>query len=492
MTTTPYSPSHPCRFAEVTHWDGEADALIVGFGIAGACAALEAAAAGARSILFEVAAGPGGTSALSGGEFYFGGNGGTLVQRQNGFEDATEDFFNYMMMAGGPGADEARVRLYADNALAHYHWLVAQGVPFKGTYHPQRTAEPFTDDTLVWSGSEAAWPFCEKAKPAPRGHAAQKRGMGAGKVVMTKLAERVAAEGNIEVQYNTRALALIADEANRVHGIVVRSDGVERFYKARKGVILCAGGFVSNVEMLKRFAPDAERVIKIPVSAGNDDGSGIRMGMSVGGAAIHMDQFLATKAFLPPECLIKGIFVNECGQRFINEDAYHGRITNYILKQPGGNAWLLLDNSIFERPVLFPDVEIAAVGETWQEIESELGLPAGELLHTIETYNHHAAQGVDSTHHKHAQWLRPIVEAPFAALSFCAEDYPPAGFTLGGLATLTTGQVIDPEGAVIPGLYAAGRTACGLPRWGEGYSSGMSLGDASYFGRQAGMHLAQS
>ncbi|SMB26761.1 conserved protein of unknown function [Sterolibacterium denitrificans] len=489
MTVATHTASRPCRLADVPHWDGEADALIVGYGIAGACAALEAAEAGASCLIFELASGAGGSTAMSGGEFYFGGNGGTPVQRDHGFADATEDFLNYMMMAGGPGADAERVRLFAENALAHYEWLQAQGVPFKGTYHPARTVEPFTDDTLVWSGSEAAWPFSERARPAPRGHAVQQEGMGAGRVLMEKLVAAVTVRRNIEAQFDTRALALIADADNHVHGLVVRSDGSERYYRARKGVVLCAGGFVSNAEMLRRYAPDALR-IGFHVSGGNDNGSGIRMGMSVGGAAIHMDQFFSTRPFIPPECLIKGIFVNERGQRFINEDAYHGRIGQYIMRQPSGNAWLLVDNSIFERPKLFPNIEVAAVGEHWAEIEHELGMPAGELVHTVETYNRHAAAGSDPIFRKHADWLQPLTEGPFAAMSFGDSAWPAAGFTLGGLATLPTGQVIDPEGAVIPGLYAAGRTACGLPRWGEGYSSGMSLSDASYFGRLAGRHLA--
>ncbi|MBP9713718.1 MAG: FAD-dependent oxidoreductase [Sterolibacterium sp.] len=482
-------PSHPCRLADVPHWDGEADALIVGYGIAGACAALEASAAGAQCLLFEKAAGAGGSSALSGGEFYFGGNGGTPVQREHGYPDTTEDFYNYLMMAGGPGADAERVRLYAENALSHYEWLVAQGVPFKGTFHPARTAEPLTDDTLVWSGSESAWPFCEHARPAPRGHAVQKKGMGAGKVAMQKLVERIVTEPRISVHYNSRALALIVDTDHAVQGMVVRVDGTVRYYRARKGVVLCSGGFIDNEDMVRRYAPDALRV-GIHVSGGQDDGSGIRMGISVGAAAIHMDQFLSTRAFVPPESLIRGIFINERGQRFINEDAYHGRIGQYIMRQPNGNAWLLVDNRIFERPVLNPGVEIAAVGETWTEIEEALGLPAGELLHTVENYNRHALAGTDPLFHKQAEWLQPLIEAPFAALAFGDQAWPAAGFTLGGLATRTTGQVINPDGAVIPGLYAAGRAACGLPRWGEGYSSGMSLADASYFGRLAGQHLA--
>ena len=65
-------------------------------------------------------------------------------------------------------------------------------------------------------------------------------------------------------------------------------------------------------------------------------------------------------------------------------------------------------------------------------------------------------------------------------------------FTLGGLDTLPTGEVLTEERSVVAGLYAAGRTACGLPRWGEGYSSGMSLADATFFGRQAGMRAARA
>ena len=83
-------------------WDIETEVAIVGFGGAGACAAIEAVGAGAKVTLFERTSGNGGTSALSGGEMYIGGNGGSPVQRKAGFEDKTEDFFRYLMMAGGP------------------------------------------------------------------------------------------------------------------------------------------------------------------------------------------------------------------------------------------------------------------------------------------------------------------------------------------------------------------------------------------------------
>ncbi|WP_020653326.1 FAD-dependent oxidoreductase [Massilia niastensis] len=484
-----YSPSRPCRAADVPQWDEETDIAVVGFGAAGSCAAIEARQAGARVTIFEVAAAAGGSAALSGGEVYVGGSGGTSVQRAAGFEDTTEDLYNYLMMAGGPGADAARTTLYAAQAEPHFRWLQEQGVPFKGTYLPGKWLEPLTDDTLVWSGSEQAWPFSESARPAPRGHAAQLDGWGAGKMLMARLSARALALGAV-AHVSSRVLTLVVDDAGAIVGLVARVDGAPRFVRALRGVILCAGGFIVNRDMVAQYAPAALGCQQV-VSAGNDDGSGIRMGIGVGAAAIHMDQFFATLPFFPPESLVKGIFVNERGSRFINEDAYHGRVAHYVLRQPGGRAWLLVDEGIFARPMIHPDITVAAVGDSVEELEQELGLPAGALVHTVEEFNRHAAAGQDPAFHKAAAWLRPLARGPFAALSYCPADMPAHAFTLGGLATTPDGQVLDGGGAPIAGLYAAGRTACGLPRWGEGYSSGMSLGDSTFFGRMAGLHAAR-
>ncbi|WP_341643785.1 FAD-dependent oxidoreductase [Thauera sp. SDU_THAU2] len=488
-TTPAHGPARPCRIEDVPRWDIDTDVAVIGMGAAGSCAAIEARLAGARVRVFEVASAPGGSAALSGGEIYAGGSGGTSVQRAHGFEDSTEDLYTYLMMAGGPGADTGRVRLYAEGAAAHFDWLEAQGVPFKGSYLPGKWIEPTTDDTLLWSGSEAAWPFSARARPAPRGHTAQFEGWGGGKVLMEKLCARAEALG-ATLHCNSRALSLIVDRNGSVAGVVVRIDGEEKYVRAHKGVILCAGGFIVNRDMVARYAPGALACTQ-PVSGGNDDGSGIRMGISVGGATIHMDQFFATIPFFPPESLVKGIFVNARGERFINEDAYHGRVGHYVLRQPEGKAWLLVDNETFGRPVIEPDIPIAAVGESWEEIEQELGLPAGALMHTVETFNRNAAEGRDPLFHKATDWLRPLTAAPFAALSYCAGELNAHAFTMGGLHTRPSGEVLDADGRPIAGLYAAGRCACGLPRWGEGYSSGMSLGDSTFFGRQAGMTAAR-
>jgi len=487
--TSLHSSSRPCRLAEVARWDLEADVVIVGFGAAGASAAIEAREAGASVLLLEVASGSGGTSSMAGGDIYLGGNGGTPVQRANGFEDATEDLYRYMLMAGGPDADEERVRLYAENALAHYHWLEAQGVRYRKTYLPGKRQAPGTGDCLIWSGNEDAWPFNEAARPCPRGHLPEVVGEMGGRFLVTTLASRAEALG-VEVHTDARVVALVADDARRVHGVVARIDGAERFARARRGVILCAGGFALDREMLMRCAPQVARLAADALSAGHDDGSGIRMGLSVGAAAIHMDELFTTLPIYPPESHVKGILVNEQGQRFVNEDAYPGRIAVHCLRQVGDRIFLLVDHAIFEQPTELSRIEVAAVGESWEEVERELGMPEGTLVHSVRIHNQHAAKGLDPLFHKGAKWLKPLDEPPFAALACHLGHAFYPYFTLGGLHVRPTGEVLTPDREVVPGLYAAGRTCCGLPRSAEFYSSGMSLADCTFFGRLAGRSAA--
>jgi succinate dehydrogenase/fumarate reductase flavoprotein subunit len=187
---------------------------------------------------------------------------------------------------------------------------------------------------------------------------------------------------------------------------------------------------------------------------------------------------------------VKGILVNERGQRFINEDAYPGRIGVYCTRQVGDKIFLLVDDAIFGKPAPYSRIEVAAVGETWQEIEREIGMLPGALVETVERYNGYAAKGEDPVFHKTPKYLKPLDEEPFAALAcHIGETFYPY-FTLGGLHTQPTGEVLTPERQPIPGLFAAGRSCCGLPRWAEGYSSGMSLGDCTFFGRLAGKTAA--
>ncbi|MFM8543314.1 MAG: FAD-dependent oxidoreductase [Chakrabartia sp.] len=477
----------PYPAAEVAAWDMETDIVIIGFGATGACAAIEAKQAGADVKLFERNSGSGGASGLSGGEIYLGGNGGTEVQRAAGFEDTTEDFAAYLKMAGGPCADEAKCDLYAQEAVNHFNWLKAQGVPYRGNYMPGKIIEPMDDTTLIWSGSEAAAPFYKSAKPAPRGHVIQHMGWGGGRPLVDILEAKARAIG-VDVIVDARALALIED-ADQVVGAIFRVDNKPVFVKARKGVVLATGGFVMNEEMRRKYCPDTFK-INDPIGD-KDDGTGINLGLSVGGDAIHMEQFFTTCPWTIPESHAKGVFVNIQGQRFINEDCYHGRVSRTAVDQPGDRVYLLLDSAHFEQPPEFARMTIAGTGNDWEEVERELDMAEGTLSRTMVFYNEHARAGRDPLFDKQTPILTPLDQGPFVALELHFQNSYFSFFTLGGLKTSTNGEVLDRAGAPIPGLFAAGRCTSGLPAWGHGYSSGMSLADCTFFGRQAGRKAAQ-
>lgn len=484
------SPTKPRRLSDVKHWDFETDVAIVGYGGAGSCAALEAADAGSSVMIFEVASEAGGSTKLSSAEIYMGGNGGTRVQQACGFNDETEDMVKYLMMAGGPQADETKVRNYAENSLSHFNWLVEKGVPYKDSFHEERAIMCLTDDCLLYTGNEKAWPFSEQAKPCPRGHNLYVEGDNGGPMLVKILTDQVEQRDNIDVKYETRVTALIADEDNEVHGCVIKMNMKEYTVKASKGVILCAGGFVMNDKMLQKYAPG---LFKATEKIGNpgDMGTGIMMGMGVGAAAINMNEGFVSLPFYPPADTTKGILVNKQGQRFINEDCYHGRVGYHLLQQLGDRVFMVFSATDDFQPPMFLCADIAGTGETIEELEEELELPTGMLKHTMAFYNENAKEGKDPLFHKSAEYLEEL-KPPYAAMD-CT---PHRGaffpyFTLGGLDTLTTGEVLTPEGEVIKGLYAAGRTTCGIPRTGAGYSSGMSVGDATFFGRQAGIQVAK-
>ena len=465
----------------VESWDREVDVVVVGFGAAGASVALEAKTAGAEALVLERMSGGGGTSALSTGQIYLGG--GTPIQTACGFEDSAEEMYKYLMAACGPGEDEPKIRLFCDGSVEHFDWLVAQGVPFKESYYGEGSYTP-TDDCLSYSGSELAHPYKDIAKPAPRGHTVQGDGIECGGVLMRALIASVAAAG-IPVQEDTLCDTLVVDDNRRVVGVVAKCDQKEQLILARRGVVLAAGGFINNREMVARYAPLLAKC-RFRAASDGDDGRGIRMGMGAGTAAIRMDVGCVVLPFTVPKVLLKGIMVNSQGMRFINEDVYQTVVGEAALLREQGKAWLICDVETFERP--FAPTDIAAVEETVEDLERAVGFPTGSLQQTMKFYNEHAANGHDPLFRKSADYLKPLDKAPFAALDFTAEKSLYTVFTLGGLHTDVDGRALSPDGDPIAGLYAAGRTTSGVAA--QGYSSGLSLADGTFFGRRAGRHVA--
>jgi 3-oxo-5alpha-steroid 4-dehydrogenase len=475
------NPSAVRKARTVSKWDWEADVVIVGFGCAGACAAIEAAEAGAEVLLLERASGGGGTSANAGGVIYLGG--GTPVQKACGFEDTPEEMYKFLMAAVGADPDAAKIRVFCDESVAHYHWLVEHGVPFKMSFSPEPGMEALTDDCLNYTGGEDAYPFNRIAKPAPRGHKPQYPAA-AGGFLMRKLVaavERSGARGECDARCET----LVVDDGGRVVGVAVWQDKGERLVRARRGVILTAGGFTMNPEMVARHVPLIAQCTN-KIGTDGDDGRAIRMAMGAGANIIHMDAAEVALPLTPPRRLMRGILVNRFGQRFINEDTYFGRLGQEGLFRQGGRVYLIVDSAIYERNLA--GMEASYVEESVETLETSMGLPTGSLQGTMAYYNRFAAEGADPLFHKVPALIEPLTHPPYAAIDCRPEKVAWATFTLGGLHTQPTGEVLNPDGRIIPGLYAAGRTSCGICSWG--YVSGMSLGDGSFFGRKAGRRAA--
>ena len=474
--------SRPRLTRDVVSFDHDTDVLVVGLGCAGAAAAIDASRAGARVTALERAGGAGGTSSMSGGVIYLGG--GTGLQKACGFEDSPEDMFKYLMASCGPYPEEEKIRLYCEHSVEHYDWFVDIGLPFKPVYYPHYSGEPPTDDGLVFSGSEQAWPYCEIARPAPRGHVSQTTHQ-TGWLLMQKLGEALD-KTDAEVFTDSRCCSLVIDDDGAIVGAVTVRDGEELTIRATRGVILATGGFINNKLMLDSYAPMLNRC-KFRVGAEGDDGSGIRMGMGVGGAAVNMGMGSISLPIIPPKSLQKGILVNAQGQRFINEDAYYGALGEHALFRQDGKAYLVLDGETFVRPEV--EREVAGVGETIEELEGALGMPAGALAATIGVYNRYAENGEDPLYHKRPEWIAPL-RPPYGAYDCTTENSLYAAFTLGGLRTDVDGRVLTADDEVITGLYAAGRATACLAA--PGYSSGLSIGDGTFFGRRAGRAAAAS
>ncbi len=467
---------------EISNWDLSTDVCVVGLGAAGAAAAIDARGAGADVVVLERASGGGGTSALSGGVLYLGG--GTSLQTACGFEDSEEDMYRYLMASVGAVPDEPKIRRYCEGSVEHFEWVKAQGVPYKETYYEGISGEPPTDDGLVFSGAEQTKPFCEIARPAPRGHVGMHPHQ-TGPLLMKHLCASTERSGAC-VEGDHRVTALVVDDDAAVVGVVAEQFGSERTVRARGGVVLTTGGFVLNDEMLRQYIPRALDC-KLRVAGDGDDGSGIRLGVAAGAATLHMEKASISLPVTQPWGLKRGVMVNRHGQRFINEDTYYGRLGERALFHEGGRAWLIVDDEVFQEPDYCK--EVAAVGESLAELERELSLPPGSLEATLGVYNRHAANGEDPVFEKQGKYLKPLTTPPYGAIDCTTENCLYAAFTLGGLVTDVEARVLDPEGAAIPGLFAAGRSSAGV--CAGDYSSGLSLGDATFFGRVAGRLAAR-
>jgi 3-oxo-5alpha-steroid 4-dehydrogenase len=525
-------------------WDAHCDVLVVGWGAAGACAALEASARGADVLIADRFTG-GGASAKSGGVVYAGG--GTRHQQAAGFSDSPEAMFDYLKHETCGVVSDDTLRRFCAESVSNLEWLESHGATYAHQMPPGgKTSYPPDGYFLYYSGNELVPDHGGPLAPAPRGHRTVGKGQ-CGAVLYAKLkaaclqagvrpllqaaARRlvVDAEGHVlgvelwclrEGSKEARLHARLAARAERLQNFAAgyckklrqkvsqleRDFARPRLVRARNGVILSTGGFIFNRQMIEQHAPKFRRNFK--VGATGCDGSGLRLGASVGGQGGGLERVSAWRFINPPYSWHKGIVVNRQGRRFCNEEVYGATLGQPLMEDQDGKAWLVLDAPLRKKAInealfggywwfqSFPALALMLLnvrkGKSLSELADVAGMDPAVLRASVLAANAAARGEAPEPFGKSASGRQVLEQGPFYACDISVTNpvFPLGALTLGGLRVdECSGAVLDQQGQAIGGLFAAGRTALGIPS--HLYISGLSLADCVFSGRRAGAAVAR-
>ncbi len=480
------------------------DVVVVGAGNAAMCAALAARVQGARVVVLERACEDesGGNTRFTAGAIRFAYNGVDDLRElmpdlsddevaRTDFGSYTEDqFFDDMARVTENRTNPDLAELLVKRSKSTMMWMRGMGFRFVPIYG--RQAFKVDGRFKFWGGlTVEAW------------------GGGPGLVEAHKTQ---AARRDIPIVYATRALSLLHDDSG-VHGVRVRHEGVTRDIRC-KALVLAAGGFESNPEWRTRYLGPGWDLAKVRGTRFNT-GDGIRMALDVGASpcgnwsgchAVGWDRNapefgdLAVGDGFQKHSYPWGIMINANGERFVDEGAdfrnyTYAKYGAVILRQPGQFAWQLFDKKVTH--ILRDEYRIKQVtkvtANTLEDLVSKLDdVNAARALEHIRAYNAAVrtdipfnpnvkdGRGTQGLAVPKSNWANTIDEPPFEAYAVTCG----ITFTFGGLRIDTSGQVIDTEGAPIPGLYAAGELVGGLFYFN--YPGGTGLMSGSVFGRIAG------
>ena len=529
--------------ASDVRFDESTDVVVVGFGAAGTCAAIAAREAGADVIALDRANG-GGSTAVSGGIIYAGG--GTWVQREAGVDDTAEQMLTYLRLEVGDAVSPQTLESFVAQSPDMIQWLTDRGVPFDSTLCPYKTSYPNNHYYLYHSGSENAGAFRSQTPPVQRGHRVKGKGT-SGKKLYAPLARSALSLG-VRFHPHTIVTELVRDSSGRAIGVQAMTmrdapPRIQQLYsrlaavstkpgiyypplrslmearlrkleerharplriEARRGVILCAGGYMGNTEWIHRFAPQYADGMQLGTTG--DDGSGIALAQSAGAVTARMDNVSAWRFITPPSAFISAIIVDEQGRRVIDETRYGAAVGHAMVRHHGGKGWILADadlmkearRQMIKQPLLFQRAQSAALwlldsskGASLREVAERAGVDPDGLIATVDAHNGAIDAGTADPVGKPADFVRRISTPPYTLLNISVRRNlfnPTPMLTLGGVQVdETTKAVLDESGAPIPGLYSAGRTAIGI--CSNSYVSGLSLADCVFGGRRAGANAA--
>jgi flavocytochrome c len=469
----------------------ETDVVIIGGGAAGICAALDAHAAGARTLVLEKRSEPGGAAIISGGGCCMVG---TPLQKKEGIEDNPDLAFKDWLAWGGPSVDQEWARFYIEGTLHDlYHWAETHGVKWV--------------DLKVQEGNSVL-----------RWQRAERNGLG----LMEALIASYRKKGG-ELVADVQVTGLKRDKAGRVVGVEARNaKSGESIEVTAKAVVVASGGFNSNLDMVLEFNPNLRNDKVLEGSGFGSTGDGHRLVTSAGGMLTHMDHIwfyvYATPDYRDPNQrrglvfrLVPGnIYVNQQGKRFHNESLSGGNSASpALLAQSPRHAWAVADwpmlahieiadpyyrlgDKVNREKVeeLLDNSPFIKKANTLEELADEIGVPRQTFLETVARYN----RAFDEKLAKDPDFGKPLGSskkfdtAPYYAIQI----FPLARKNFGGVKTDKQCRVLDKHFEPIPGLYAAGEVAgmAGGHINGRAGLEGTMLGPSLFSGRVAGAWAA--
>jgi urocanate reductase len=503
-------------------WDLSADVVVIGAGVAGLPAAITARDLGASVIIVDENFDIGGRGMLSGGRVHLGG--GHALQQKAGIKDSADQIFADWVRHDAAVArysDRDLVRVFADENVATFDFLVENGVEFRDRPIGPEAAStvPRTFVTLEWHVPSEIY--------APGGG---RNGSG----LVRRLEESARKKGaQILLRHEMKSLIREPGPSGKVVGIAVSHPGGSLNIEAKRGVVIATGGHTGNVNFRRTFDPrlteeyqqacmpyvfqgakgelaamDVGAALWATANQTNESGSAVTKTRHIGCRWGYSSLTFRPESKLFPLAKATGltvrdwqdmIFVNQNGQRFWNEVdgsyrffaaamAYNGDSSKL---NGGGPIWAIFDADAVARekwdpqpPHVDPDGyfysadTIAELGPRIRNLYQKKPISGEALQETVNRYNAFVTAGVDADFKKPTPMYK-IEKPPF----YAAWATPILHDTLTGLRTNTHGEVVDIRGEVIPGLYCAGESQGGFAQHG--------LARCVVFGRVAGRNAAK-
>ncbi|MEG0359659.1 MAG: flavocytochrome c [Anaerorhabdus sp.] len=453
-----------------------ADVVVIGAGGAGLAAAVTANQDGASVIVIEKMPKVGGNTILAGGALNAVDEGSETAVAN---EDSVELHYTQTYEGGDKQGDPELVRTLVENAWDGVEWLQSLGMEFKeGTF-------------TVLGGM---WPRAHKpVEPVGTGF-------------FNAYQNYIDSNENIDLYLETTAKEFIVEDGKVVGVVAEGKTGNKITIHANNGVILATGGFAKNVEMRQEYNTlwaNLDETIKSTNHAGAT-GDGIAMAEAVGAELVQMGNIQLLPMGDPETGSLSGniemgvenrIFVNDEGNRFVDEGARRDVMTNALFEQPNSHMWVILDShdyptgdevNNFNESInqLVADGR-AFKGDTLEELAEQIGVDPANLVSAVEGFNSHVTDK-SADEFGRTLYKDPINQGPF----YAGARVPTVHHTMGGVKINTDAQVINTNGEIIPGLYAAGEVTGGIH--GANRLGGNALTDTVVFGRIAGASAAAS